>query len=184
MHLEICVVHVPVLMVIFVCPHSGVWCVIQHGKSTLQSFPCWWAPSLDTWCSVSLLTGEIYSFVFLKYWGKINCLCLWLVVLASQRPSHRFEMYILRFGRHPVLIISVLFMLVFGLTVAFSVNVPMFSTLRFFEGFCLAGIILSLYVLSKSLCFLTLFNASSMLFIVFPGASTRFKNSSLPVFGA
>ncbi|KAK1879065.1 Solute carrier family 22 member 23 [Dissostichus eleginoides] len=51
------------------------------------------------------------------------------------------------FGRHPVLIISVLFMLVFGLTVAFSVNVPMFSTLRFFEGFCLAGIYLSLYVL-------------------------------------
>ncbi len=39
----------------------------------------------------------------------------------------------------------------FGLTVAFSVNVPMFSTLRFFEGFCLAGITLSLYVLSKSL---------------------------------
>lgn len=59
----------------------------------------------------------------------------------------------LRFGRHPVLIISVLFMLVFGLTVAFSVNVPMFSTLRFFEGFCLAGITLSLYVLSKSLKF-------------------------------
>lgn len=56
-----------------------------------------------------------------------------------------------RFGRHPVLIISVLFMLVFGLTVAFSVNVPMFSTLRFFEGFCLAGITLSLYVLSKCL---------------------------------
>ena len=54
-----------------------------------------------------------------------------------------------RFGRHPVLMISVLFMLVFGLTVAFSVNVPMFSTLRFFEGFCLAGITLSLYVLSK-----------------------------------
>ncbi|KAK5919600.1 hypothetical protein CgunFtcFv8_023476 [Champsocephalus gunnari] len=56
------------------------------------------------------------------------------------------------FGRHPVLIISVLFMLVFGLTVAFSVNVPMFSTLRFFEGFCLAGIYLSLYVLRIELC--------------------------------
>ncbi|XP_071231846.1 solute carrier family 22 member 23-like [Salvelinus alpinus] len=56
------------------------------------------------------------------------------------------------FGRHPVLIISVLFMLVFGLTVAFSVNVPMFSTLRFFEGFCLAGIILSLYILRIELC--------------------------------
>lgn len=55
----------------------------------------------------------------------------------------------LRFGRHPVLILSVLFMLVFGLTVAFSVNVTMFSTLRFFEGFCLAGLALSLYVLSK-----------------------------------
>ncbi|GLD72322.1 solute carrier family 22 member 23-like protein [Lates japonicus] len=56
------------------------------------------------------------------------------------------------FGRHPVLIISVLFMLVFGLTVAFSINVPMFSTLRFFEGFCLAGITLSLYVLRIELC--------------------------------
>ncbi|XP_038159812.1 solute carrier family 22 member 23-like [Cyprinodon tularosa] len=56
------------------------------------------------------------------------------------------------FGRHLVLIISVLFMLVFGLTVAFSVNVPMFSTLRFFEGFCLAGISLSLYVLRIELC--------------------------------
>uniref|UniRef100_A0A3B4XVH1 Solute carrier family 22 member 23 n=1 Tax=Seriola lalandi dorsalis TaxID=1841481 RepID=A0A3B4XVH1_SERLL len=55
------------------------------------------------------------------------------------------------FGRHPVLILSVLFMLVFGLSVAFSVNVTMFSTLRFFEGFCLAGLALSLYVLSKYL---------------------------------
>ncbi|XP_072297668.1 solute carrier family 22 member 23-like [Eucyclogobius newberryi] len=55
-------------------------------------------------------------------------------------------------GRHPVLIISVLFMLVFGLTVAFSINVPMFATLRFFEGFCLAGISLSLYVLRIELC--------------------------------
>ncbi|XDV26477.1 hypothetical protein PO909_030190 [Leuciscus waleckii] len=53
------------------------------------------------------------------------------------------------FGRHPVLILSVFFMLVFGMTVAFSVNVPMFSTLRFFEGFCLAGITLSLYALSE-----------------------------------
>lgn len=50
-----------------------------------------------------------------------------------------------------MLIISVLFMLVFGLSVAFSVNVTMFSTLRFFEGFCLAGLALSLYVLSKYL---------------------------------
>ncbi|XP_035286327.1 solute carrier family 22 member 23-like isoform X2 [Anguilla anguilla] len=56
------------------------------------------------------------------------------------------------FGRRPVLITSVLFMVVFGLTVAFSVNVPMFSTLRFFEGFCLAGITLSLYVLRIELC--------------------------------
>lgn len=60
-----------------------------------------------------------------------------------------FCVLFLRFGRHPVLIISVLFMLVFGLSVAFSVNVTVFSTLRFFEGFCLAGLALSLYVLSK-----------------------------------
>lgn len=56
------------------------------------------------------------------------------------------------FGRHPVLILSVFFMLVFGMTVAFSANVPMFSTLRFFEGFCLAGITLSLYALRIELC--------------------------------
>lgn len=56
-----------------------------------------------------------------------------------------------RFGRHPVLILSVLFMLGFGLSVAFSADVTMFSTLRFFEGFCLAGLALSLYVLSKYL---------------------------------
>ncbi|XP_077098244.1 solute carrier family 22 member 23 [Siphateles boraxobius] len=43
-------------------------------------------------------------------------------------------------------------MLLFGMTVAFSVNVPMFSTLRFFEGFCLAGITLSLYALRIELC--------------------------------
>ncbi|KAL1279754.1 hypothetical protein QQF64_014354, partial [Cirrhinus molitorella] len=55
-------------------------------------------------------------------------------------------------GRHPVLILSVIFMLIFGMTVAFSVNVPMFSTLRFFEGFCLAGITLSLYALRIELC--------------------------------
>ncbi|CAG07578.1 unnamed protein product [Tetraodon nigroviridis] len=53
------------------------------------------------------------------------------------------------FGRHPMLITSVLFMLAFGLSVAFSINVPMFSILRFFEGFSLAGIVLSLYLLSE-----------------------------------
>ncbi|XP_061446945.1 solute carrier family 22 member 23 isoform X2 [Rhineura floridana] len=56
------------------------------------------------------------------------------------------------FGRRPVLLFSVLFILIFGLTVALSVNVTMFSTLRFFEGFCLAGIILSLYALRIELC--------------------------------
>ncbi|GCB64186.1 hypothetical protein scyTo_0011717 [Scyliorhinus torazame] len=49
-------------------------------------------------------------------------------------------------GRQLVLLLSVMFMLVFGLIVALSVNVTMFSTLRFFEGFCLAGIFLTLYV--------------------------------------
>ncbi|XP_041040633.1 solute carrier family 22 member 23-like isoform X1 [Carcharodon carcharias] len=49
-------------------------------------------------------------------------------------------------GRQLVLVLSVIFILVFGLTVALSVNVTMFSTLRFFEGFCLAGIFLTLYV--------------------------------------
>uniref|UniRef100_H3DCL0 Solute carrier family 22 member 23 n=1 Tax=Tetraodon nigroviridis TaxID=99883 RepID=H3DCL0_TETNG len=56
------------------------------------------------------------------------------------------------FGRHPMLITSVLFMLAFGLSVAFSINVPMFSILRFFEGFSLAGIVLSLYLLRFEIC--------------------------------
>ncbi|KAG8442462.1 hypothetical protein GDO86_011305 [Hymenochirus boettgeri] len=55
-------------------------------------------------------------------------------------------------GRRLVLLISVIFNLVFGLTVALSVDVNMFSTLRFFEGFCLAGIILSLFALRVELC--------------------------------
>lgn len=56
---------------------------------------------------------------------------------------------IYRVGRRPVLLFSVIFILIFGLTVALSVNVTMFSTLRFFEGFCLAGIILTLYAIRK-----------------------------------
>ncbi|KAK1172401.1 solute carrier family 22 member 23-like isoform X1 [Acipenser oxyrinchus oxyrinchus] len=56
------------------------------------------------------------------------------------------------FGRQPVLIVSVFFILIFGLTVALSVNVTMFSTLRFFEGFCLAGIILTLYIMRIEMC--------------------------------
>ncbi|XP_065769440.1 solute carrier family 22 member 23 isoform X4 [Muntiacus reevesi] len=51
------------------------------------------------------------------------------------------------FGRRPVLLFSIIFILIFGLTVALSVNVTMFSTLRFFEGFCLAGVTLTLYAL-------------------------------------
>lgn len=54
-----------------------------------------------------------------------------------------------RVGRRPVLLLSIIFILLFGLTVALSVNITMFSTLRFFEGFCLAGIILTLYALRK-----------------------------------
>ena len=54
-----------------------------------------------------------------------------------------------RFGRRPVLLFSIIFILLFGLTVALSVNVTMFSTLRFFEGFCLAGVTLTLYALRK-----------------------------------
>ncbi|XP_031291129.2 solute carrier family 22 member 23 isoform X2 [Camelus dromedarius] len=56
------------------------------------------------------------------------------------------------FGRRPVLLLCVIFILIFGLTVALSVNVTMFSTLRFFEGFCLAGIILTLYAIRIELC--------------------------------
>ncbi|XP_073423708.1 solute carrier family 22 member 23-like [Dendrobates tinctorius] len=52
-------------------------------------------------------------------------------------------------GRRLVLLFSVIFNLIFGFSVALSVNVTMFSTLRFFEGFCLAGIFLCLYALSE-----------------------------------
>uniref|UniRef100_A0A8C5MGF7 Solute carrier family 22 member 23 n=1 Tax=Leptobrachium leishanense TaxID=445787 RepID=A0A8C5MGF7_9ANUR len=55
-------------------------------------------------------------------------------------------------GRRLVLMISLIFNLVFGLSVALSVNVTMFSTLRFFEGFCLAGICLCLYALRIEIC--------------------------------
>ncbi|XP_052012850.1 solute carrier family 22 member 23 isoform X2 [Apodemus sylvaticus] len=57
-----------------------------------------------------------------------------------------------RVGRRPVLLCSTIFILIFGLTVALSVNVTMFSTLRFFEGFCLAGIILTLFAIRIELC--------------------------------
>ncbi|KAI1901343.1 hypothetical protein AGOR_G00033360 [Albula goreensis] len=96
-----------------------------------------------------------------------NVVTKWNLVCGSERKVHIAKFSLLVgsifgylvlgvladwFGRRPVLITSVLFVLVFGLAVAFSVNVPMFSTLRFFEGFCLAGITLSLYVLRIELC--------------------------------
>ncbi|XP_030627914.1 solute carrier family 22 member 23 [Chanos chanos] len=55
-------------------------------------------------------------------------------------------------GRLPVLLVCVLSVLVFGVCVAFSVDVAMFSTLRFFEGFFLAAVSLTLYVLRIELC--------------------------------
>lgn len=78
-------------------------------------------------------------------------ICLFLVPIS----------FPLRIGRIPVLLVSVLSVLVFGLCVAFSVDMAMFSTLRFFQGFCLAAIRLSLYVLSKFL-FLTFLPSYSM----------------------
>ncbi|XP_006888785.1 PREDICTED: solute carrier family 22 member 23 [Elephantulus edwardii] len=75
----------------------------------------------------SLLVGLIFGYLI------TGCLADWL-------------------GRRPVLLFSIIFILIFGLTVALSVNVTMFSTLRFFEGFCLAGIILTLYALRIELC--------------------------------
>lgn len=69
---------------------------------------------------------------------------------CPRRPPLTVALSVCRVGRRPVLLFSIIFILIFGLTVALSVNVTMFSTLRFFEGFCLAGIILTLYALRKS----------------------------------
>lgn len=46
-----------------------------------------------------------------------------------------------------VLLFFIIFILIFGLMVVLLVNVIMFSIFRFFEGFCLVGIIFILYVL-------------------------------------
>lgn len=91
-------------------------------------------------------------------------------ILAFNNVSPSF---IFRVGRRPVLLFSVIFILIFGLTVALSVNVTMFSTLRFFEGFCLAGIVLSLYAL-REYAFITRPNVSLL--------STWFAVLWLPAF--
>ena len=65
-----------------------------------------------------------------------------MLKMASKTPEARGEAW----SRLSIIII---FILIFGLTVALSVNVTMFSTLRFFEGFCLAGVTLTLYALRK-----------------------------------
>uniref|UniRef100_A0A8C2PYK2 Solute carrier family 22 member 23 n=1 Tax=Cyprinus carpio TaxID=7962 RepID=A0A8C2PYK2_CYPCA len=111
-----------------ICTQSG--CELQIGLK--QNVVTKWKLVGDSdWivhiAKFSLLVGSIFGYLVLG-------------VLAD------------RFGRHPVLILSVIFMLIFGIMVAFSVNVPMFITLRFFEGFCLAGITLSLYALRIELC--------------------------------
>ncbi|XP_054619902.1 solute carrier family 22 member 23-like isoform X2 [Dunckerocampus dactyliophorus] len=115
----------------------------------------------DTQCTCNAWTFELHTGLVQNVVTKWSLVCnsAWKVHIAkfSLLVGSIFGYLVFGiladwFGRHPVLIISVLFMLVFGLTVAFSVNVPMFSTLRFFEGFCLAGITLSLYVLRIELC--------------------------------
>ncbi|KAJ8336838.1 hypothetical protein SKAU_G00380580 [Synaphobranchus kaupii] len=115
--------------------------------------------SIDCSCiewNYELQTGLVQNVV--TKWNLV-CNSAWMVHIAkfSLLVGTIFGYLVLGvladwFGRKPVLITSVLLMVVFGLTVAFSVNVPMFSTLRFFEGFCLAGISLSLYVLRIELC--------------------------------
>ncbi|XP_057714382.1 solute carrier family 22 member 23-like isoform X2 [Corythoichthys intestinalis] len=115
----------------------------------------------DTQCMCNAWTFELHTGLVQNVVTKWSLVCnsAWKVHIAkfSLLVGSIFGYLVFGiladwFGRHPVLIISVLFMLVFGLTVAFSVNVPMFSTLRFFEGFCLSGITLSLYVLRIELC--------------------------------
>lgn len=113
------------------------------------------------YCQSSNWTHQLQSGLNNNVVTQWNLVCdsAWQVHIAkfSLRVGSIFGFLVLGvladwFGRHPVLIVSVFFTLVFGLAVAFSVNVTMFSTLRFFEGFWLAGITLSLYVLRIELC--------------------------------
>lgn len=92
-------------------------------------------------------------------------------ILAFNTVSPYFLIF--RVGRRPVLLFSVIFILIFGLTVALSVNVTMFSTLRFFEGFCLAGIVLSLYAL-REYAFITNPNMSYIEYVVCCSLASRF----------
>ncbi|KAK3568074.1 hypothetical protein QTP86_029710 [Hemibagrus guttatus] len=105
--------------------------VVTKSHDPLIQTLCWNLVCDSAWkvhiAKFSLLVGSIFGYLVLG-------------VLADW------------FGRHTVLVVSVFFTLVFGISVAFSVNVTMFSTLRFFEGFWLAGIALSLYVLRVELC--------------------------------
>ncbi|KAK6310773.1 hypothetical protein J4Q44_G00188280 [Coregonus suidteri] len=123
-------------------PAGSVGCCSDQGNQEDLDFLNRLGPKFNTLAKWSLVCDSAWKVHIAKFSLLVGSIFGYLVfgVLADW------------FGRHPVLIISVLFMLVFGLTVAFSVNVPMFSTLRFFEGFCLAGIALSLYILRIELC--------------------------------
>ncbi|KAF7706893.1 solute carrier family 22 member 23-like [Silurus meridionalis] len=112
-------------------------------------------------CENETLTHQLLSGLKQNVVTKWNLVCdsAWKVHIAkfSLLVGSIFGYLVLGvladwFGRHAVLVVSVFFTLVFGLSVAFSINVTMFSTLRFFEGFWLAGITLSLYVLRIELC--------------------------------
>ncbi|PWA28580.1 hypothetical protein CCH79_00013530 [Gambusia affinis] len=127
--------------------NAGLLCACEERRLELQTgllqnvVTKWHLVCDSAWkvhiAKFSLLVGSIFGYLVMGVMAD------WYAPLLS---------LIKKFGRHPVLILSALFMLVFGLSVAFSVNVTMFSTLRFFEGFCLAGLALSLYVLRIELC--------------------------------
>ncbi|KAI4530761.1 hypothetical protein MG293_018619 [Ovis ammon polii] len=111
--------------------HRLLW-PVDISRWTLQTIerpPVWDLVCDNAWkvhvAKFSLLVGLIFGYLI------TGCIADW-------------------FGRRPVLLFSIIFILIFGLTVALSVNVTMFSTLRFFEGFCLAGVTLTLYALQKT----------------------------------
>ncbi|XP_053322275.1 solute carrier family 22 member 23 [Spea bombifrons] len=152
---------------------DGHWMQLPAGNDT-SVLPTTQAPQLPTTATLDAITDTYNNIctcrekVFHIRPGLVkNVVSKWAVVCESSWKVHiaKFSLlvglifgYLITgcisdwLGRRLVLMCSVVLNLIFGLTLALSVNMTMFSTLRFFEGFCLAGIFISLYTLRIELC--------------------------------